>query len=156
MSIKAEMCKIISIIDSDVNSKESILESIREILNLKYHRKIIDASNSYRVSNRRNGLGFAMSGYDCFDFVGKEGDCDKYNRYILNLFTDGLNLSKDMALMYLDFYKGSGFFYYSYWNYGIDEIKETHFNGESTSEIIYKIIKICLIDNPKSNCRRRN
>jgi hypothetical protein len=50
-----------------------------------------------------------------------------------------------MKLMYLDFYKGIGTFQYIYWNG--DKLQEVSLAGYTTTEIIYTIIKICIIDN---------
>jgi hypothetical protein len=56
-----------------------------------------------------------------------------------------------MKLMYLDFYKGIGTFQYIYWN--DDKLQEVSLGGLTTTEIIYTLIKICIIDNSAS--RRR-
>jgi hypothetical protein len=148
-----EMQKIKSLIEEPLDSKEDtakyIKESIRELLDINYHQRLI-RQGCFTLSETRFGLSFEMSGYD----TKKDGDCYKYNQYIFNFFVNGLNISKDMALIYLDFYKGNPVFQYLFWG-SKEGIKITQYYGETTTEIIYDIIRICLIDNPEKNSRRR-
>lgn len=123
-----------------------IYNLIRDTLDLNKNVKALRSGSDFRISDSRPGLSFNMSGYDSY----KAGGCHKYNQYILNLFSD-LDLARNMKLMYLDFYKGDGTFQYIYWN--DNKLQEVSLGGFTTTEIIYIIIKICIIDNPAS--RRR-
>jgi hypothetical protein len=135
----------------DVNNFEEtpvtvIYNLIRDTLDLNKNVEVLRSGDAFHISNSRPGLSFNMSGYDS----KKAGDCHKYNQYILSLFSD-LDLARNMKLMYLDFYKGIGTFQYIYWN--DDKLQEVSLAGYTTTEIIYTLIKICIIDNPAS--RRR-
>ena len=128
------------------NYESEVRRWIRDVLDLNKNVEVLRSGDDFRISNSRPGLSFNMSGYDS----KKAGDCHKYNQYILSLFSD-LDLARNMKLMYLDFYKGAGTFQYIYWN--DDKLQEVSLAGYTTTEIIYIIIKICIIDNPAS--RRR-
>jgi len=128
------------------NLNPAIFNLIRDTLDLNNNVELLRNEKHFRISSRRSGLSFDMSGYDS----EKAGSCHKYNQYILNLFSD-LDLARNMKLMYLDFYKGIGTFQYIYWSN--DELQEVSLCGFTTTEIIYEIIKICIINNP--NNRRR-
>jgi len=128
------------------NYESEVRRWIRDALDLNKNVEVLRSGDAFHISNSRPGLSFNMSGYDS----KKAGDCHKYNQYILSLFSD-LDLARHMKLMYLDFYKGIGTFQYIYWN--DDKLQEVSLAGYTTTEIIYIIIKICIIDNPAS--RRR-
>lgn len=128
------------------NYESEVRRWIRDALDLNKNVKVLRSGDDFRISNSRPGLSFNMSGYDS----KKAGDCHKYNQYILSLFSD-LDLARNMKLMYLDFYKGAGTFQYIYWDDA--KFQEVPLDGLTTTEIIYIIIKICIIDNPAS--RRR-
>ena len=130
----------------NANDISKIYKSIRDVLAVENNVLLLRSGEYFRISESRGGLAFEMSGYDS----KKPGDCHKYNQYILSLFSD-LDLARNMKLMYLDFYKGIGTFQYIYWN--DDKLQEVSLAGYTTTEIIYIIIKICIIDNPAS--RRR-
>jgi hypothetical protein len=132
--------------DLDMNLSPKVFNLIRDALTIDKHVELFRNQDHFRISGSRAGLAFDMSGYDSKN----AGDCHKYNQYILSLFSD-LDLARNMKLMYLDFYKGIGTFYYIYWN--DDELKEEVLSGYTTTEIIYEIIKICIINNPTT--RRR-
>jgi hypothetical protein len=70
---------------------------------------------------------------------------------ILNQIYRMTFLARNMKLMYLDFYKGAGTFQYIYWN--DNKLQEVSLAGYTTTEIIYTIIKICIINNPASRHR---
>ena len=128
------------------NYESEVRRWVRDALDLNKNVEVLRSGDAFHISNSRAGLSFNMSGYDS----KKAGDCHKYNQYILSLFSD-LDLARNMKLMYLDFYKGIGTFQYIYWN--DDKLQEVSLAGYTTTEIIYIIIKICIIDNPAS--RRR-
>jgi hypothetical protein len=128
------------------NYESEVRRWVRDALDLNKNVEVLRSGDAFHISNSRPGLSFNMSGYDS----KKAGDCHKYNQYILSLFSD-LDLARNMKLMYLDFYKGIGTFQYIYWNG--DKFQEVPLDGLTTTEIIYIIIKICIIDNPAS--RRR-
>ena len=128
------------------NYESEVRRWVRDTLDLNKNVEVLRSGDAFHISNSRPGLSFNMSGYDS----KKAGDCHKYNQYILSLFSD-LDLARNMKLMYLDFYKGIGTFQYIYWN--DDKLQEVSLAGYTTTEIIYIIIKICIIDNPAS--RRR-
>jgi hypothetical protein len=128
------------------NYESEVRRWVRDALDLNKNVEVLRSGDAFHISNSRPGLSFNMSGYDS----KKAGDCHKYNQYILSLFSD-LDLARNMKLMYLDFYKGIGTFQYIYWN--DDKLQEVSLAGYTTTEIIYIIIKICIIDNPAS--RRR-
>ena len=130
----------------NANDISKIYKSIRDVLAVENNVLLLRSGEYFRISESRGGLAFEMSGYDS----KKPGDCHKYNQYILSLFSD-LDLARNMKLMYLDFYKGIGTFQYIYWN--DDKLQEVSLAGYTTTEIIYIIIKICIIDNPAT--RRR-
>lgn len=143
------MKELVDAINNHINKdadEDDTLDLIRNVLTLNNNADFLRSGKHFRVSHTRSGLGFDMSGYDS----KKPGDCHEYNQYILNLFSD-LDLARNMKLMYLDFYKGIGTFQYIYWN--DDKLQEESLCGFTTTEIIYIIIKICIIDNPAS--RRR-
>ena len=128
------------------NYESEVRRWIRDTLDLNKNVEVLRSGDAFHISNSRPGLSFNMSGYDS----KKAGDCHKYNQYILSLFSD-LDLARNMKLMYLDFYKGIGTFQYIYWN--DDKLQEVSLAGYTTTEIIYTLIKICIIDNSVS--RRR-
>ena len=128
------------------NYESEVRRWVRDALDLNKNVEVLRSGDAFHISNSRPGLSFNMSGYDS----KKAGDCHKYNQYILSLFSD-LDLARHMKLMYLDFYKGIGTFQYIYWN--DDKLQEVPLDGLTTTEIIYIIIKICIIDNSVS--RRR-
>ena len=128
------------------NYESEVRRWVRDALDLNKNVEVLRSGDAFHISNSRPGLSFNMSGYDS----KKAGDCHKYNQYILSLFSD-LDLARNMKLMYLDFYKGIGTFQYIYWN--DDKLQEVSLAGYTTTEIIYIIIKICIIDNPAT--RRR-
>jgi hypothetical protein len=128
------------------NYESEVRRWIRDALDLNKNVELLRSGDAFHISNSRPGLSFNMSGYDS----KKAGDCHKYNQYILSLFSD-LDLARNMKLMYLDFYKGIGTFQYIYWN--DDKLQEVSLGGLTTTEIIYTLIKICIIDNSAS--RRR-
>ena len=128
------------------NYESEVRRWIRDALDLNKNVEVFRKGDNFRISGSRSGLAFDMSGYDS----KKPGDCHKYNQYILSLFSD-LDLARNMKLMYLDFYKGCGTFQYIYWN--DDKFQEVPLDGLTTTEIIYIIIRICIIDNPAT--RRR-
>ena len=128
------------------NYESEVRRWVRDTLDLNKNVEVLRSGDDFHISNSRPGLSFNMSGYDS----KKAGDCHKYNQYILSLFSD-LDLARNMKLMYLDFYKGNGTFQYIYWN--DNKLQEVSLGGFTTTEIIYIIIKICIIDNPAS--RRR-
>jgi len=128
------------------NYESEIKRWIRDTLDLNKNVELFKNGDQVHISDSRSGLRFNMSGYDSKN----AGDCHKYNQYIISLFSD-LDLARNMKIMYLDFYKGIGTFQYIYWN--DDTLQEVSLAGATTTEIIYNIIKICIIDNPTS--RRR-
>ena len=128
------------------NYESEVRRWVRDALDLNKNVEVLRSGDAFHISNSRAGLSFNMSGYDST----KAGDCHKYNQYILSLFSD-LDLARNMKLMYLDFYKGAGTFQYIYWDDA--KFQEVPLDGLTTTEIIYIIIKICIIDNPAS--RRR-
>lgn len=87
-------------------------------------------------------LRFNMSGYDdcgSDDHRDWYGECKRHNNMILNLFADE-GIYDATTFIALDFYKGSGTFYYQIW--GDNETIEVDFSTYTTAQIIYEIIKI--------------
>ena len=133
----------------NANDISKIYKSIRNVLAVENNVLLLRSGEYFRISESRGGLAFDMSGYDS----KKPGDCHKYNQYILSLFSD-LDLARNMSVMYLDFYKGSGGFSYMYWD--DDELEYFDLSGHSTTDIIYRIINICIISNITQRRRRES
>lgn len=147
---------------------EQALEYIRDILirntpPYDFNNEIIDNFGGGE-DRMRMRLRFEMSGYD----DGNPGSCVLHNMKIVNLFAH-LGIYDYTEYLYLDFYKGNGFLYYKYWpsntmygstnmpfkviNFGQLNMEE-NLGGYTTSEIIYKILKLTILSGrPK---RRRN
>ena len=114
-------------------SKEQVLAHIRGIL----------TTNGVRAR-------FDMSGYD--GRVSK-GACTLGNQAILNRFAH-LGLYDYTKFLFLDFYKGGGTVYYKDWGArGLEYQELSDLGGETTTEIIYKILEITVLSD-KSTRRR--
>jgi len=91
---------------------------------------------------------FNMSGYDV---GGVKGSCTLHNQTILNTFSH-LGLYDYTYFLFLDFYKGNGTVYYYTWGERTARTLDD-LGGETTSEIIYKILKLTVLSD-KSTRRR--
>ena len=93
--------------------------------------------------------GFNMSGYDG---TGTKGSCTLGNQAILNRFAH-LGLYDYTEFLFLDFYKGTGGIYYKNWGGGSLEVMD-YLDGETTAEIIYRILQITVLSDKPT--RRRD
>jgi hypothetical protein len=118
---------------------------------LKQIRKILAFDDATRKSLfKRDGMSdehyrFDMSGYESIP-----GACTIHNQFVLNKFAF-LGIYDYTRFLALDFYKGQGTLYFSYWN--DQEVHEEEFGGMGTCEIIYQILEMTVFTN--KTIRRR-
>lgn len=143
----------------EMTDKE-LYKFIRERLSIKNNIEWM-RFNYFRLSESRHGLGFEMSGYDNGDDCKNNnlhGTCEIYNRHLLDIFSD-IGIYDYTKFLDLDFYKGSGFLHYKlFYDYKYNEPFNVHkiidFGNESTSTIIFNILKLTVLSDNEE--RRRS
>lgn len=127
-------------------SKDEVLDFIRDSLkfsDIDYDRlRYVDPEKLKKEHKR-----FNMSGYEI-----ETGECTLHNQEILNTFAY-LGIYDYTDYLFLDFYKGTPALYLRYWNSDINN--EYDFDGLSTSNIIYEIFKLTILNDGNLSKRRR-
>jgi hypothetical protein len=109
----------------------------------------VSQSIRYEEGKKDDHYRFNMSGYD----LGKRGSCDINNRFILDLFAD-VGIYDYSHFLSLDFYKGVGTLYISFWDDREKTLYEECFSGAGTREIIKDILTMTVLSDRQT--RRRN
>ena len=119
------------------NHNENIVYMLREMTAEQVCAYIRGALTSNGIRGR-----FNMSGYDS---VFAKGSCTLENQAILNKFAH-LGLYDYTRFLFLDFYKGDGTVYYSYWgDSNLPHQELSNLGGETTTNIIYKILQVTVL-----------